>query len=157
MDKIEGITWPFGILRHFSCDVIVVDRRGALRITAPPTPRSWPLTLYTLLATGGRFSRLSEWRHEIQCSMTHRKAEIIRSLLARHWPHHVALPVEALRGAKKSTPIYTLAKKLAGDPPRYGLMRDGREFMVFCFARPEDAQAFAKRFGGEILDVPAAI
>jgi hypothetical protein len=85
--------------------------------------------------------------------MTRARGGITRTLLDRNYPHQVALPAEALRGAEHNMPIYQLSKELAGEPLRYRMIRDGRELIVFCFARPEDAQTFAGRFGGELLPV----
>lgn len=83
--------------------------------------------------------------------MTRRKGEITDRRIRRDWPHHVALPVEALRGAANSMPIYDRVKELGGAPMPYHLVRDGRDYRVFCFKTAEDAQAFADRFGGERL------
>jgi hypothetical protein len=38
-----------------------------------------------------------------------------------------------------------------GNPAHVFLAPHDSDFVVFCFAKPEDAQAFAKRFAGELL------
>jgi hypothetical protein len=79
--------------------------------------------------------------------MTRCKGEITRGDLKHKWTHHVALPAEKMRDPA----IFCAAGVLSAMPLTYSLRRADVDLVVFCFANPEDAEAFAKRFGGKLL------
>jgi hypothetical protein len=89
--------------------------------------------------------------------MTSRKGE--RGDLKLEWPplriipqfpHHVALPAEKVRDRANREVIFCAAGVLSATPLTYPV-RDHSDVVVFCFAEPEDAEAFVARFGGERL------
>jgi len=86
-----------------------------------------------------------------------RKGEIFQARLRHQWPHHVAISADKVRGHKNYDVVHTFAEAFSVAPRTFWVHRDDLDFVVFCFAKPEDAQAFSEQFGGERLAAPLVI
>jgi hypothetical protein len=67
----------------------------------------------------------------------------------------VALPADKVRDPVNREVIFCAAGVLSASPLTYFMRQDDSEVAVFCFSRPEDAEAFAKRFGGDYSELTA--
>ena len=83
--------------------------------------------------------------------MTRRKDEIWRADLRRKWPHHVAQSADKVRGLANSQVVCGSRHTPPVAPLTYSVSRADVDLVVFSLAKPEDADAFSKQFGGERL------
>jgi hypothetical protein len=65
--------------------------------------------------------------------------------------YHVAVAADKVRGHGNYDDLHGFAGASSAAPRTYSLRRDDLDFVVFCFAKREDAQAFYEQFGGERL------
>jgi hypothetical protein len=77
-----------------------------------------------------------------------RKGELSRDGIDRGWPHQVALPASACEGGGYKV-IHDFCRDLSLCPRGHSVVHGGEWYHVYCFAKPEDAEKFLQRFGGE--------
>jgi hypothetical protein len=85
--------------------------------------------------------------------MSKRKGELSASMIDKMWPHQVAVHEELVRGFHFE-PKLQFSRSLSVSPRGRSLTvrwpgNRCEGYHLYCFRKPEDAQAFIDRFGGE--------
>jgi len=62
---------------------------------------------------------------------------------------HVAIAADKVQGNRNYDAMYGFAEASSVAPRTFSMRRDDLDFVVFCFAKPEDAEAFCGQFGVE--------
>ena len=88
--------------------------------------------------------------------MSKRKGELSNTMIDKKWPHQVAVHEELVRGFHFEAKLQ-FSRSLSVSPRGRSLTvrwpgNRCYSYHLFCFAMPEDAQAFIDRFGGEHFD-----
>jgi len=79
-----------------------------------------------------------------------RRGELSKHKLDADYPHQVALP--GSQCSREHVAIQGFCKDLS-QAPRGHTYFEGTEYQnVYCFAKSEDAAAFAEKFGGKLID-----
>jgi hypothetical protein len=111
---------------------------GMAKKPEPPKPISW--SIYKIAAK-------RTWVGEVEATDERKAIE----KAATEFRYHVALPAEKVRDPVNREVIFCAAGVLSTVPLTYFMRQDDSDLVVFCFAEPEDAEAFAERFGGKRL------
>ena len=80
--------------------------------------------------------------------MVYRKGEQSTKPIDRGWPHQALAAERTLGGESVRARLSADGLSLA---PRGHTIRRGDLFNVWCFSKRADAEAFALKFGGEII------
>lgn len=81
-----------------------------------------------------------------------RKGELSGKQIDSGWPFQVALPSHRTLGAEYVS-ARLFCERLSLCPRNHCFVRDGQYVNVWPFALLEDAEAFAAKFGGELISV----
>jgi hypothetical protein len=78
-----------------------------------------------------------------------RTGELSKGIIDRDWPHQVALPARAVVTRFKE--IQEAARRLSACTRTRAFRRADIDYVVYCFARPEEAGEFQGQFSGELM------
>lgn len=82
--------------------------------------------------------------------MSRHKGMLSNATIDEKWPHQVSLPNS--RTSAEHPAILEFCKGRDRSPLGHTYVEDGQYHNVFCFRDEGDAEAFAARFDGKIID-----